>query len=188
MKTKWLIIAALFPLLSFSQDKHGSGFNAIVSTGVVAGESAAKPLVQVAAGLNYDRYFMGVGLGLDPYYFKSIPLFADWRINFGKTRLAFVYANGGYNLPYNNKNAEDNFFKSTDRFNGGFYMDLGMGYRIRLSSYHRLLFSAGYSRKDISNKVGYTYPCLNPPCDEQITNYRYSLGRIVTKLSWEFGK
>jgi hypothetical protein len=189
MKTKWFIIAAFFPLFTFSQDKKPCPcLNTIISGGVVAGESAAKPLAQLETGIKYDRYFTGIGIGLDHYYLKSIPLFAGWRMNFGKTRLFFLYINEGYNFPYNNKSLNDNTFKTTDDFNGGFYMDAGVGYRILLTSYHRLLFSAGYSRKDIVNKVGYTYPCFDPPCLEQIYNYRYSLGRIITKLSWEFGK
>ena len=188
MKNKWFIIAVLSPLLSFSQESSsGSRFNTIASVGMAAGESTVKPLFQLVSGFSYDRWFTGIGIGLDHYNLKSIPLFADWRMNFGKTRSAFLYANGGYNFPYSNKSNENNFFKTTDRFNGGFYMDAGLGYRIHLSSLHRLSFSAGYSQKNIVNEIGYTYPCLVPPCTEDVYKYHYTLGRVITKLSWEFG-
>jgi hypothetical protein len=188
MKSTWLIIAVLFPVVSFSQESLSkSRFNMVTSVGVVAGESTAKPLFQLVSGFSYDRWFTGIGIGLDQYKFKSIPLFADWRMHFGKKRSGYVYANGGYNFAYNNKSDNDNFYKTTDRFYGGFYMDAGLGYRIRLSSLHRLLLSAGYSQKNIINKIGYTYPCFVAPCPEEVYNYRYNPGRIITKLSWEFG-
>jgi len=189
MKSKWFLIAVLFPALSFSQGSaSGSSFHTIVSAGVVAGESTAKPLFQLSSGFNYDRWFTGIGVGVDHYNLKSVPVFADGRFYFGKTASGFVYANGGYNFPYGNQRNEEDFFKTSDRFSGGIYMDAGLGYRVRLNSWQRLLFSAGYSRKNIVHQVGYTYPCLVEPCQEEVYKYHYSLGRITAKLSWGFGK
>lgn len=189
MKNKWLIIAVLCPILSFSQQNTAKArLTSIAAVGLVAGESTAKPLFQISGGFSHGRYFSGIGIGMDQYFFNSIPLFADWRVSFGKTRLGFLYANGGYNFPGKIKSRNDWWGKTTDRYYGGFYMDAGIGYRIKLSnSLHRLLFSAGYSRKTMSNKVGYTYQCV-PPCPEDIYTYKYELGRIVAKFSWEFGR
>ena len=92
------MIAVLFPVMCYSQDKTKVSLHTIVSAGVAAGESTAKPLAQVAAGFHYDRFFTGIGVGMDNYHFKSIPLFADWRMNFGNKQSIFVFANGGYNL------------------------------------------------------------------------------------------
>jgi hypothetical protein len=189
MKRQWFIITVLFPVVIFSQENSTRlHLHTIVTVGMAAGESTVKPLAQLEAGVFHDRIFTGLGFGLDQYNFKSIPLFVDARMHFGKARSVFVYGNGGYNFPYSNRSDDSNFFKTTDRFYGGFYMDAGIGYRILVNPSHRLLFSAGYSQKNIVNKIGYTYPCLAPPCDEMIYNYHYKLGRIVTKLSWEFGK
>lgn len=189
MKNKWLIITVLFPVLSFSQENSSkSRFNTIASVGFAAGEGTVKPLFQLSAGLRYGRFFTGAGLGFDQYNFKSLPLFADWRMNFGRTGSGFLYTNWGYNFATRNKSGSYNWFTTTDRFDGGFYMDAGVGYRIHLSSLHRLLISTGYSQKNITNTVGYTYECFYPPCPEQVYSYYYNLKRIVTKLSWEFGK
>jgi len=189
MKRKWLIIAVLFPACSFSQgNKPASRLHTILSLGVAAGESTAKPLGQFSAGYTYDRFFTGIGVGLDQYRFKSVPLFADWRMNLGRTRSVFIFANGGYNFSYGNETGDLNSFKTTDRYSGGLYFDAGLGYRLRLNAMHRLSLSAGYSQKNIINEVGYTYPCFNPPCNEEVFNYHYNLGRITGKLSWEFGR
>ena len=190
MKNKWLIIAVLLPALSFSQGNTTSKgeIATITSVGLVAGESTAKPLFQLSAGVTFNRWFTGIGFGYDQYNFNSFPLFADWRMYFGKDRLGFFYVNGGYNFPAKGNRNESDFFKTTDRFSGGFYMDAGAGYRVRLGSLHRLLFSAGFSQKNLNNKVGFTYPCFIEPCPEEVYTYHYKLGRIVTKLSWELGK
>jgi hypothetical protein len=187
MRAKWLIVAALFPCVIFSQDKKPCPcLNTLISAGVIGGESAAKPLLQAETGIKFDRYFAGIGIGLDHYYLKSIPLFADWRINFGKERLAFLYANGGYNFPYNND--QDVISGYQNNYRGGFYMDAGLGYRFRLNTYHRLLLSAGYSQKNINSRYTSFFCPFLPPCQEQVYNYHYTLGRIIAKLSWEFGR
>lgn len=187
MKIKWLVIAVLIPALCCSQSKTKSSLHTIVSAGAAAGEGTAKPLAQVAAGLHYDRYFTGIGVGLDNYRFRSIPLFADWRMNFGNKQSIFVFANGGYNFSVGNQDEGTHSFETSNRFYGGFYFDTGLGYRFRLSSSHRLLLSAGYSQKNIRQEIGYTYPCFNPPCNEDFYNYHYNLGRITAKIAWEFG-
>ena len=188
MENKWLIIAMLFPVFSFSQNSAPKGeLAAITSVGIAGGESIAKPLFQVTTGVNFHTWFVGLGGGADQYRFESYPVFADWRLNFGKQQVGFVYANAGYHFPSHSKATDDEFL-TTDKLQGGFYMDAGVGYRVKLGALHRLLFSAGYSQKDVKNTVGFTFPCLVPPCPEEIYNYQYRLGRVVAKLSWEFGK
>jgi len=190
MKNKWLIIAVLFPTLCFSQGGQSRGkMTAIASVGFAAGESTAKPLFQLSTGFSFDRWFTGIGFGLDQYSFNTFPLFTDWRMNFGKKTLGFLYANGGYNFP-GKYNGNDNFIfiKTTDKLLGGFYMDAGIGYRIRLNSLHRLLLSAGYSQKNVVSRITYAPQCLVPPCPHDVYNYSYQLGRIVTKISWEISK
>lgn len=190
MKNKWFIIAVLFPLLSFSQGSPlKSSFKTIASLGIVAGESTAKPLIQVVSGFAFKKWFTGIGVGLDFYNLKSIPLFADVRMNFGSKGAGFLYADGGYNFSFDNKSNADSFYKTSDRFLGGLYMDAGIGYRVRLGSLHRLSFSAGYSQKTIVNRLGYNYPCITGgSCPQDVFKNHYTMGRIVTKLSWQFGK
>ncbi len=163
---------------------------AVVSAGVIAGESTARPLIQASGGLHSGRHFGGLGAGLDPYRFKSVPVFAHWKMDIGWPRLVFAYGQAGYNLPYANGVTDDWFgdVRTTDRFSGGFYFDAGMGYRVRLKGRHSLLFSAGYSQKHLTHTVGYTWPCLVEPCPEEIEKNRYNLGRIMAKFSWEFMK
>jgi hypothetical protein len=190
MKNKWLIIAVLLPLVSVSQQSKSKGkIQTVTSVGFAAGESTAKPLFQVSGGWTFDRYYAGVGVGFDQYFTNSIPLFADGRFSFGRARWGFAYVNGGYNFTTDKPDEKTIWSQtSTNRLLGGFYMDAGLGYRIHIGTLHRLLISAGYSQKNVVRQTIYTNPCLVAPCPETIVDYRYKLGRIVTKVSWEFSK
>lgn len=184
-------MSVFVPFFSFSQDqakpREATSFYSVASFGMVAGQSGAKPAYQLLGGIKYRRYSGGLGVGFDEYRYRSVPLFADMRINFTKNQLAFVYTDAGYNFPYHLKSEENNF-TTTDDYKGGLYLDLGIGYNIRLGKLNSLLFSSGYSYKEIRNTVGYTYPCLVPPCNEDIYRYNYYLGRIMAKLSWQLGR
>ena len=182
----FFLLASVF---TFSQKKRtlsGAGFCMISSAGVAIGEKSVNPVFQVVPGIYFKKFSAGIGLGFDDYRFRSMPLFADVRFKFGRRDFGFLYADAGYNFPFDIKKTESTF-NTTDIYKGGFYGDAGIGFRIFTRSRHAFLFSTGYSIKDIKNKVGYTYNTFVPPAVEDIYHYRYSLGRIVSKLSWEFG-
>lgn len=188
MKKKIMLLLLLCPLFSLAQvkQKQQLKWNMLASAGLAAGESNTKPVFQLSGGLKYSRFFTGIGIGYDTYEFNSIPVFADWRMMFGKKRAAFLYANGGYNFP--GKYREDNdLSKTEDGIKGGFYGDLGIGYRMPLGSLHRLAISAGFSQKNIRQRKVFVYPCLTGDCPEDIREYRYRFNRIIARLSWELG-
>lgn len=164
----------------------------ITSVGLIAGESTAKPLYQLSGGLVFGRWFAGVGGGYDQYKFNTFPVFVDGRVSFGKKKPGFLYAHIGYNFPSTGLKSREiwGFTIEDDRFDGGIYMDAGVGYRINLGRQHRLLFSVGYSRKHLGNTVEYVYTraCFPEPCDPTVYEYEYKLGRILMKLSWAFGR
>lgn len=191
---KKLFFLLLFaPAFAHAQVQHKKtnkwGWRTNASTGIIAGAKGTEALFQLSGGITYDRYFFGVGAGLDRYELRSIPLFADLRIDFLKTRAAFVYLNVGYTLPGDYDNSEE-FYKTSDDMNGGLYFDSGLGYRIPLGGTHNLLFSAGYSQKRMSHEKVFTYPCGTEPCYNSPMNtyvYDYKFGRVIVKLAWEWG-
>ena len=185
------IIFLLLGCSVYSQKPSCScSFQSILSAGLAAGSSAAKPILQGSAGSRFNKYFVGIGAGIDAYRFNTIPLFADLRRDFGKKNTLFIYSQGGYSIPYNNESARDWFSmpRSLDKFRGGFYMDAGVGYRMYIKGSHRILISTGYSYKRVNNIVGYSHPCITGPCPDEVYEYQYSLGRIVMKVGWEFNK
>lgn len=189
-----LIVLLFFPgaLLAQTKTTVKPGWRSIATAGFSAGESGASPVFQLSGGFTYNRFFNGIGIGYDLYESNSFPLFADWRMSFGKQKLVFVYAMPGYNIPGKFTKEVPDFRTVEERQIGGFYMDAGVGYRIPLGILHRLSFSAGYVRKSVSHEKIYSYPCGIVPCTETPAPdkyvYRYNYGLITTKLSWELGK
>jgi hypothetical protein len=189
MRKSGLIIAALSSLCAFSQEKKPCPcVTTMVAVGMMGGESAAKPQFQATTGLRSGSLFAGVGAGLDHYYLRSIPVFADLRANLGHKQSAFLYLQGGYNFPYNNHNdILIDIATSVHHYSGGLYFDTGLGYRIHVNTFHRILLSAGYSRKELYDRLVNSY-CEIVPCHQDEYKYHFRVGRISARLSWEFGR
>jgi hypothetical protein len=190
---RWGIVLLFLPIGLIAQPKKTvkPGWRSIATAGFAAGESGANPVFQLSGGITYSRFFNGIGIGYDLYELNSFPVFADWRMSFGKQQLVFVYAMPGYNIPGKFTKEVSDFRTVNERQKGGFYIDAGIGYRIPLGILSRLSFSAGYIRKSVSHEKIYSYPCGIRPCSNTAPEkyvYRYNYGLITTKLSWEFGK
>ena len=189
MKICVLFLFLLIASVSFSQKNNSfkPSFRLITSGGMAIGQKKISPLFQVILGFYYHRFSAGIGAGYDDYRFHSIPLFADMRFNFGRNDVSFIYADLGYNFPFKISRQTD-AFKTSDIYKGGFYGDFGMGFKMFTHRRHALLFSAGYSIKDIRNIQGYTNNWREPGTEDTFYKYYYSMGRIVSKLSWQFGR
>lgn len=188
------MIILLLPVMMAAQNKTNikPGWKTITAAGVAAGQSKPGAVFQFSGGVTFNRYFGGIGAGYDRYAFDSWPVFADMRASFGKRKLLFVYALPGYNIP-GKFTREVNFEwrKVNERMEGGFYMDMGVGYRLPFGTMNRLSFSAGYMRKSLVHRKMYTYPCGTQPCTDGWPEWyvtRYDYGLITTKLSWELGR
>jgi hypothetical protein len=183
-----LSLLLLCSVAGFSQtSKSGLHYRFILSGGVIAGQSTAKPLYQFSGGITFNRFYTGLGVGIDRYFVKTIPVFADIRYDLDREQRAFVYGNAGTNFGKRSK-VVPGFNEFKEDYIGKFYMDVGLGYRFPLNKFHRLALSVGYSRKSVVNENTFFGFCGTGNCPFQVERYEYNLGRIVTKLSWEFGK
>ena len=185
MKKKLLCFLCLSTIIlsGFAQNKIK--FSSINMTGIVIGQSGNFGLFQTVNGVQYQKWFFGIGAGIDYYKDKTIPLFADIRSSIGKTNF-FAFADGGYNFSSKNKPNEKVLYYTTYDFFGGFYVDVGIGYKVRLAGKSHLLFTSGYSYKELNNKTGVVNPCLVGPCPVDYSTYRYNYGRILFKTGIVF--
>jgi hypothetical protein len=162
-------------------------FQSINQVGILGGNSEANPQLQTINGINSKTWFAGLGIGLDYYYLRTVPIFIDVRKNiFNKAVTPFVYADGGYSFPW-----------KPDRINitwdgvvnteGGAYYELGIGYKTPVFKKLQLLFSAGYSYKNLSTTIN-SMPWLSiwPPPREAYEHYEYSLRRVTIKAGLSF--
>jgi hypothetical protein len=160
-------------------------FHSINNVGLLEGQTGSAFQLQSINGMQYKSWYAGIGLGLDFYRDRTIPLFIDFRKEFGSSvNKFFAYADGGVNFCWLTDN-EKTTYLADDHFETGFYMDLGLGYKIGLGKTNHLLLSIGYSLKKLKETYNsyYYYPPDNKLDKEEIN---YNLNRLTLKMGWEF--
>ena len=193
MGKSFLIVIVLFLgsfSIAFAQEKEkksscGCRFQSINQIGLIDGSTDTDFHLQTINGLRFGNWFTGIGIGIDYYHVRSVPIFFDVRNYWFKRRNSpFVYADIGINLPWP-KNYDDFSFQDIN-YNEGLYYDLGLGYKLGLNNNHALSLSAGFNFKRLSGKRVYSYCLNNPICTETTEDFDYKMNRISMKFGWEF--
>ena len=149
MKSKLAFSWIVFLAISFSASaqKNKIRFHSINTFGLVGGESKASTAFQSVNGIRFSNWFAGIGVGVDDYRYKTLPLFIDGRWFLGDDKSSFIYGDLGYNFPIKNKPGKEIWNYDTYHFTGGIYTDIGIGYQVSLYKKSSVLFSLGYSYK-----------------------------------------
>jgi hypothetical protein len=177
MKTHYILLIGFLILFHFSEAQKNIRFSSILQAGLLTGSSEPAFQVQTVNGLKCGNYTAGIGVGIDNYYFKSVPLFLDLRRNFLHSAKAFVYADLGANFPWKKINDEG---YEVDKYSAGYYFDAGIGYTIAAEKKVHVDLSLGYSQK--TSKVDTQYPASSEPFYTNINEYtfrRYSFKLAV---------
>ncbi len=188
---------SFFTLLFFSavficnaqstQTKKKFTFQSLNQIGVVTGSADEALQLQTINGVKYGSYFFGAGLGFDNYYIRSIPLFFHVSKTTGKkSATPFLYADGGYNIPWLQKHDYTLVWDGIEKTTGGAYYEIGFGYQAPVFKNTKFLLSIGYSHKEVSQKVNTMDWLPIPPPPEAYETYRYYLRRIAIKAGLSF--
>ena len=194
MQSKYILALLLIStsLLSSAQKKTCNlKFHSINGISLLNGENEVSAGLQSVNGFQKGNLFAGVGVGLDYYIHRSVPLFADLRYEFGKKKdKFFAYVDGGVNFAW----VEDDVFNgpiifdgpimtNSSKFHNGYYTDAGLGYIINVKKAGALVLALGHSRKTLREDITYTdWRSQQPTTDI----YRYKFNRIVVKIGWRF--
>ena len=174
---------------SFAQQKNTSDswrFQSTVNVGLLEGQTGSAFQLQTINGARYKSWFAGVGLGLDFYRFRTIPLFLDIRKEFGSDlNKVFIYADGGISFSW--VTDQEKLGYADEHFNNGFYSDLGLGYKMAVGKKNAVLISLGYSYKKLTESyTSYYYYPDYPPGPAPKEQINYSLNRLSIKMGWTF--
>jgi hypothetical protein len=173
-----------------AQDKKAKKFrfHSLNSLAFINGSNATTAGLQTVNGFSRGAWFGGIGLGLDYYQYRSVPLFADFRYEFGKKKTKpFIYADAGINFQW----AQDYFYHDpsiwnnggTNDFENGVYADVGIGINAYSKNGNAFVMSLGYSRKDMKEYYTYEDWRLRTPVTDV---YSYRFNRAVLKLGYRF--
>ncbi len=186
----WMVVlgAGICSQSLAQQNKKKYRFSSINNFLVFAGNSTIAGGFQSVNGLKKENWFAGLGLGLDYYLYRTMPVFIDVRRVFGtKPNKMFVYADAGINIPLlqeEYKMQPDGWDPNRDnKYYTGFFSDLGIGFSIDMKKGKALLFSLGHSVKTF--KEDRWYSDWNSE-DILKDTYHLSLSRMVCKVGWKF--
>ena len=191
MKRVIMLSAILVTVISgFSQDsaadKQKIKFSSINQLGVVCGANKESAMVQTINGLRKDKWFAGLGAGVDFYVERGVPLFIDIRRDLTRKRnTAFLYADGGMYFPWLNFIQKEQ--KISSSISPGGYYDVGVGWKLTGKSKRSFLMSVGYTLKQDKGKE--TVQTWNPSLqgfEKSTEYYNYKYRRLVLKLGVQF--
>ena len=170
-------------LLSYAQHTTSSNklrFRSTHQVGFQSGEAGTELQLQTINGIQYKTFSTGIGVGLDYYKERSVPLFLNVQKNLlQKPRTPFIYADGGYHFAWPKEKPEE--WMRTD-VEGGLYYDLGIGYRFPAFKTGAVHISLGYSVKEVSEKVKRNIWISSLPMPEDFQRFDYTLRRYSFKM------
>ena len=177
----FIIFLCVYTHLS-AQKKYA--LRSISSIGLLNGSKGAAFSVQSILGVAVKQSFAGIGVGIDQYSFRSVPVFIDVRQEMGrKLRNVFLYGDAGFNADWLPEKDRQQFVSYN--FRGGLYYDAGIGYTIPVKNYDALLFSLGYSYKELRNTISPPF-CITGICNVTKDVYVYHMPRILIKAGLRF--
>jgi hypothetical protein len=189
-----IMFVIAFAANCFGQQKipvKSAHFHSINNMGLMEGQTGSAFQLQTVNGIQYKSWFGGIGLGLDYYRFRTIPLFADIRKEFGKAgNKFFVFADAGISF-YWQKDKDVKQFPIDDKFENGFFGETGVGYKFKLNSKVAFLFSGSYSCKKLT-ETGNTYyyipfyTTVDPTYPNPAEKINYHLNRLLLNVGIEF--
>jgi hypothetical protein len=137
---------------------HKISFHSINQLGIVEGEKGTTFQMQTINGLAKNYWFGGIGVGVDYYFKRTVPVFIDIRRNIlNKDKSPFIYADAGISFPWEKQNGDDEWYK--EEYKKGSFYDLGLGYNLPINDLGAVVFSIGYSEKKLREER-YTYNYL----------------------------
>jgi hypothetical protein len=176
------LMAAATCVFAQEQQKKKPVFQTQVQLGILEGQAGSQFQVQVINGMKWQGASAGVGIGLDYYGTRSIPLFLNLQKNIlNHTKTPFIYANGGIHFPWiSDKNTAEII-----RTKPGLIYEAGVGYLVPAGKY-AFSFTLGYSYKAYTERRESARWCLTGICENDVSNVSYQFRRISFNMGFRF--
>lgn len=172
--------------INSSGSAHRWQFHSVNQVGLLYGENGSAFQMQTINGVQYRSWFAGVGVGIDEYRFRSIPLFVDIRKEF-ELGPGYLFAYGGIGINFmwltdKQKNDYHLTYYPNAHFSNGLYYDAGIGYKVKLNNKIAFFVSPGFSHKDTEEKNP-APPCpVGSTCYLTPDKYNFELNRLSVNI------
>ncbi len=167
-------------------NKKSIHFTSINSVGLLNGQISSTFAMQTINGISYKKTSIGLGVGIDNYGYRTIPVFVDLRKSFGNNEIKpLVFADFGIGYPIKTDNSPEQWsseFSNTITKNS-FCGEWGVGIEKAIGS-SSFFVTASYSYK----KYAYThniYWAYGPSGTNQ-ARQDYHYNRIALRMGYRF--
>ena len=177
------IIFLVLSTVASAQKNIKPKFTSINQFGIVWGATDDALQLQTINGFSYKTWSAGVGIGLDYYLERTVPLFLDLRKSvFSRKQTPFIYADMGVSMPWVKANKDVTWYSSD--YSHGLYYDLGVGYKLPIHKNLNGSVSFGYTQKKLreERKNEMMFFDFSPYGHNSIEHYNYTLRRFSLKL------
>jgi len=176
-----LLILLIYPAAAQNQIIKFASVNQV---GLLSGSKGEAFAVQTINGIKKAKWFAGAGAGLDFYNERTIPLFLDVRRDLSLSKnTPFAYADAGINFSWLTSGQKQQ--KQFPKTSPGVCYDLGLGWKLSGKNNGGFLVSAGYSFKQVKEKVPFWQPVLTPQSEpENYERYNYWYRRVIIKVGF----
>lgn len=158
-------------------------FQSILQAGLLTGQSESAYEVQTINGIKHKTFSAGMGVGIDNYVFRTVPVFLDVRKDILiRKNSPFVFADAGTQFCWVQNNQKDYSYFNPE-YKSKFYFNAGAGYKINLLKNNAIILSAAFSLKRVEE-------IENPYCDfvacpeQQPIINKYAFTRLSLKAGW----
>lgn len=177
-KTSYLLLLMVLTYFTTSAQttKPKWHFKSTNLIGNLLGEQGSSFSLQSINGFTKNNWMMGIGVGIDPYGYSSIPVFLDIRKSLGKKAWQpFVYADGGPSFPLPNPDLPKTWSSGIPAFelNTGWIAEFGIGLQKKIAGNTHFVLQIGYSQKYFS--------FVN-----QNTNFGFMSGGLWPETTYEY--
>jgi hypothetical protein len=176
------ILIWLFTADINAQSNNKVSFQSINQAGLLEGSIGSAFQLQTINGFRYKTYALGIGIGLDYYFERAVPVFLDLRKDlFSKPGTPFIYGEGG--IPYIwSKNANDG---TEPEYSNQRLYEGGIGYHFPMGKQVQFILSAGYSYRSYTKYSYSPYWIYGYPTENK-QRYDYQLRRVSLKMGISF--
>lgn len=179
---------SVFTVNAQNSKKKVYPFHSINSLVLVNGNNGVSAAVQTVNGFSKGPLFAGIGVGIDYYQYRSVPVFVDVRYEWGNRKNKFfMYGDAGINCSWVQESFKiDPVIWNGNRgnnFNNGFYSDAGIGLNTAFKNGNAFVLSLGYSRKVLEEKTTYN-DWRSGEIQTELNKYRFN--RMVIKTGFRF--
>ena len=192
MKTIIILLFVVLPVVLTAQSKRQGEkihYTSSYLLGIIAGKAYTTFSAQIIQGIRYKNFQTGVGVALDPYGFRTVPLF--YHLNYTmypQKNSVYVYGDAGVSIPWNNGALPEKYDNAAHddwhKLFAGFYGEASVGYNILLNKKgNAITINAGYSYKRLKYDEN-VYIWNGFETVQQKDHYIFDYRRLVFRLGF----